>query len=375
MSRQSRVLFCISLGLTFLGLVLWLLGCEPREQKITITAKPVHPNTDMMIAFTATSALEQIQTLEIWVNNVRHAECPSRPCAVVAGPFPAYGGSKIRYRGRVQDMRGKWHETDWKQLPIVTCFDEPGFTDPSQIPSSQATQTGPNLYQLTDPIVLETAIVALEEYAGQLGVNVTELDTADEYIEAVAWYVDQHMRWTPDCIRRRPGGPCVPDHNPNCINNVNDLNYAPGWDFPIPANWTLRYTGVITCGCANDYCGDCEDHAILRAALLRALGVSAHCIWDAINRLPNGGISHEYNIVNYMGAYRLMDYGPISRWLRTHDGDARITHYAWNEDNGPRGVDTIQHNYAVTGTWNYPRPDLTCGKVWTYTTYYQDACP
>jgi hypothetical protein len=33
------------------------------------------------------------------------------------------------------------------------------------------------------------------EYANHLQVNVAELDTADEYIQVVAWYVSEHMTW------------------------------------------------------------------------------------------------------------------------------------------------------------------------------------
>jgi len=102
-------------------------------------------------------------------------------------------------------------------------------------------------FSLGDPLIYETAIQALQEY----GITNSGA-SSDDYIEAVASYVDNHMEWVKD------GG---------------------AWDDKQSARRTINESGSRECGA--DYCGDCEDHAILRAALLRSLGVSWKCVYSA----------------------------------------------------------------------------------------------
>jgi len=147
-------------------------------------------------------------------------------------------------------------------------------------------------------------------------------------------------------------------------------NYSPGWDFPQPANLTLTISGNLTnANSRDDYQGDCEDHAILRAALLRVLGFAPWAIWDAIDN----PVSHEYNIVLYEGAYRLMDYGRIERFLERHTWDSHRSHYGWNEDNGPRGVSSTNHDYLKNNTDNFPG-GKECPGDWSYEKYYKSHC-
>jgi hypothetical protein len=100
------------------------------------------------------------------------------------------------------------------------------------------------------------------------------------------------------------------------------------------------------------YCGDCEDFAVLRASLLRHLGVASQCVmnmdhhtsfWSAAgasngsvpisingpigspgdydyetatNLFQNGGEDdegHTFNVVIYQNKYRIMDYDELSR--------------------------------------------------------------
>ena len=226
------------------------------------------------------------------------------------------------------------------------------------VPTSAATQTGPKLLQLADQEIYIRAYDTLFEYADNQGVNVTQFDTSDEALAAVAWYVNEHMQWRSDS-----------DTNPNCINGFNALGYSPGWDFPIPASYTARYTGVPACSnCSEQFCGDCEDHAILRQALARKIGVNASCVWDGLDLQSPG--RHEYNIILYKSKFRLMDYGTVeanfnSTWF------AHETQDAWNYFKGPR--DTSAPNYASSDTHNYVG-NPTCPSPWNLSTYFTRTC-
>ncbi|MCU7851436.1 MAG: hypothetical protein KZQ80_04405 [Candidatus Thiodiazotropha sp. (ex Monitilora ramsayi)] len=247
------------------------------------------------------------------------------------------------------------------------------YQAPTQIPSSLATQTAANLYQLSDSIVLQTAYEAILEYVNDCHANpaahANEVDNAagitfydvltdpDAMVAAVAWFVDRNMRWTSDA------------NNANILNNQMGLNYNPGWDFPIPANYTITYTGDAAFGNPARFHGDCEDHAILRAALLRALGFNPDYIWNVIDN----PVSHEYNIVAYQGRFRIMDYGTIDRWLATHTWDSHRSHYGYTETYGKRGTGNSQHNNLVNHGNNYPDGAPRCA-AWDYDNYYADTC-
>jgi len=155
----------------------------------------------------------------------------------------------------------------------------------------------------------------------------------DCLVAAVAWYVDQNMGWTDDKI------------NAYVLNDIFGLRYSPGGE-GMPAYYTIHYTNPTTnanlitqlndkdpdwAAAYNDgklYHGDCEDFAILRHALLRALAFDRRFVWNV--RVPG----HEFNVVLYGGSYRVMDYGPIYWYLCAPKG-GRIN-AAWNQDFGPR---------------------------------------
>jgi hypothetical protein len=293
------------------------------------------------------------------------------PCTINIGPFPGAAHQVVALEVTAKTSNGEVYK-DQVQWPLIRCTGQPGFVPPTQIPDSGATQTAPNLYQLTDSRVMDAAQQALLEYANFLGVPLEDIDTGDEMVAAVAQYVDAHMTWKSDA-----------DHNPHCLNTVHGLGYAPGWDFPIPANYTIRYTGSPGCNCPTDYCGDCEDHAILRAALLRALGFRAECIWNVIN----DPVTHEYNMVVYEGAFRLMDYGPIASWANvTYFDAAHRSFYGYNEAFGPRGVGSANHDFLATNAFNYRlhrdlqsdarlKKKLECQRSPIHWTYYKWRCP
>jgi peptidoglycan hydrolase-like protein with peptidoglycan-binding domain len=75
-------------------------------------------------------------------------------------------------------------------------------------------------------------------------------------------------------------------------------------------------------GTVAKYQGDCEDEAILRAALLRRLGFQPWAVWHARSAdytVAGMTTSHEYNIILYEGAFRVVD-GPVGILL---DGPRR----------------------------------------------------
>ncbi len=158
--------------------------------------------------------------------------------------------------------------------------------------------------------------------------------TPEMLVNAVAWYVDENMGYTND------------DANGYVLNTIHNLNYFAGGEF-IPAYYTIHYTNParhpnlipslfayneIWANDYNDgnlYHGDCEDFAILRHALLRALGFDRNYIWNA------DAPSHEFNIVLYQGSYRIMDYGRIYRYFCRPSNITENVFGAWNQVYGP----------------------------------------
>jgi hypothetical protein len=370
---KTRFVILILLSAAMIG----LCACP----YVAVHPKNLHPDATSSVIVQAQLVNAQPKDTRVRVNNIELKHCQSEnPCETPSGSYPTASNSSIKLDVDSIAVNGKMYRAT-RQWPIINCTNHWTYTAPTQIPNSLATQTGPNLYQLSDPVVAQAAQDALLEFANNHGMAVTDIDTADELVAAVAEFVDNHMTWTADDVK--VNGVWVDGPNKTCINTVHQLNYQPGWDFPIPANYTISYTGAARCNCPTDYCGDCEDHAILRAALLRALGFAPECIWDTIDRDPaTGAISHEYNVVIYEGAFRLMDYGPISSWLATHTWNSHRSYYGWNEVHGPRGTSASNHTDLTTDAVNYrlhsnivkDTPN-DCQKNPDFYNYYKDTCP
>ena len=234
------------------------------------------------------------------------------------------------------------------------------WPDGTGYPSTPNEETGTNLYRLDKPEPSHYAILALYEYCSVFGGTPASL-TFDQKIAAVALYVTNHMSWRSD------------DDNIKAFKAMGygAYNPQPG-DFPQPADLTLKISGIVNNTAPNDdFQGDCEDFAILRAALLRAAPICLPpaAIWDAID----GAVTHEYNVVQYGNAYRIMDYGTIDRWIPTHTWDAHKSYFGWNERNTPRGWSAIQNAY-LKGQTNNCATGTLCS-TWSFSTYYKDKCP
>jgi len=159
------------------------------------------------------------------------------------------------------------------------------------------------------------ADTALSEYAANHSMSLLELDTSDKMMDAIAWWVMKHMSYRGDGFNQR-------------INNNLHLGYDPDdydhGDFPQPAYYTLRYSGLwrSTMTYTDDkgelqtwnppadsekwFFGDCEDFGVLQVALLRSLGVSHRCAFNVEEP------SHSTTIIYYKGKYRIRDYGAIT---------------------------------------------------------------
>lgn len=188
--------------------------------------------------------------------------------------------------------------------------------------------------------------------------------TPDMLVNAVAWYVDENMGYVGD------------DANSYVLNTIHNLNYFTGAE-KIPAYYTIHYTNPTRhpnlipslqaykpewANAYNDgnlYHGDCEDFAIMRHALLRALGFDRDYIWNA------DAPSHEFNVVLYQGSYRIMDYGYIYNYFCRPSGITKDIYGAWNQVYGP------QLNVATTfeeQVFKKIYPDrCTEGRGWMFT--------
>ncbi len=349
-------------GYTYLGIfVVILFSCH----KPHISPSLIHPDADKSITFDASrgSVSGTITEMKVKVGGTIVGSCPGENCSHTGGPYGPFSNSKLHFSAiAIKSSGSNSIKTKWVYVANakgVYTYTAPNGSN-SGYPASTAEQTGANLYRLDKFIVTTHAMNAVMEYANNQMITVAEvLSTADNMVAAVAWYVDEHMSWRSDAINR------------TVFADNGYSSYNPGWDFPQPADLTLTISGNLTnTNPGDDFKGDCEDHAILRAALLRALGFAPWAIWDAIDN----PISHEYNIVLYEGAFRLMDYGTIDTWLDSHTWNAHRSYYGWNEDHGPRYVNPLQHDYLVTYTDNYPG-GKSDGNEWSYKVYYKDISP
>ncbi|WP_320819464.1 hypothetical protein [Thalassolituus sp.] len=342
-----------------LGGVSILSGCSPSVQ-----TNLIHPDADKSIVFNTSkgSVKGNVSLLELEVGGSIVASTSASSLEYTGGPYPIFSNMMLPYKVYAHSNYGV--KTNTGSLYIANAKGHYRYTVASGsnngYPNSTAEQTGPNLYRLDKAVVRTHAQNAVIEYANARGLTTTQvLATADHMVEAVARYVSQHMSWRSDELNRQ------------VFADNGYESYSPGWDFPQPADLTLTISGALNnVSSSDDFMGDGEDHAILRAALLHALGFAPWAIWNVID----SPVSHEYNVVLYQGAFRLMDYGTIDRWLKTHTWDAHQSYFGWNAEHGPRGTADLNHDYLKDNTHNYPG-GRSNGNTWSYQGYYQDVAP
>jgi hypothetical protein len=234
------------------------------------------------------------------------------------------------------------------------------------------------------------------------------IDSTDAIMEAVAYYVDKHMTYMMDAsftmltvcatpeptpIGATPGGPTP----------IPDCWVQPVFSSSAPRNQSARYTieesgarygvyqspyGWVPDYCPTRFCGDCEDHAILREALLRTLGISEACAMCADYYSGYWGGGHTFNIVNYRNRWRIMDYGTLGGFFtyRASNLHAHV-HNVWNDSFGvfwcPDWKDNLGDGHYDAGcsrthpknkAWNY-YGGAYCPASFSQETYYSDTCP
>ncbi len=141
-----------------------------------------------------------------------------------------------------------------------------------------------------------------------------------------------------------------------------------------------------------DFQGDCEDHGILRTALLRSLGFNYHSIFcaDHHNNYDQGQIQecttekkksggHTYNIVIYKGKYRIMDYGRMRPRYWNSGGqrcwDQHVTDNIWNDHTGEHWSKKDISPFGNVPLVNYPGNPSSPSSNWDWRTYYYDITP
>jgi hypothetical protein len=197
----------------------------------------------------------------------------------------------------------------------------------------------------------------------------------DSLVASVANYVDYYMGYARDNI------------NSYVLNDYHNLNYYSG-AANVPAYYTIYYTDparheglidnlqdqnaewALVYNDGRRFHGDCEDHAILRHALLRALGFDRNFIWNV------GAPGHAFNVVVYRGVYRIMDYGPIHRYLDSPSGITTDMRSAWNTNNGPNQSWSEKENNLYKKILRKIYPDRCNGGVgWAFTRYANPDIP
>ncbi len=201
------------------------------------------------------------------------------------------------------------------------------------------------------------------EYADHLGEDPStyyDVDPAtkpDKLVDAIAWYVENHMEYVAD---------------------------AGSWKGSQSAAKTLGETAHRGPG---DFHGDCEDHAILRAALLRSLGFGPRCIYcaDHHNSVDQGqdqecwgdkkgAGGHTYNIVIWKGKYRLLDYGEMRHryWTGKSCWNQHVTDNIWNDHTGEHWSKKDTSPFGSTPLVNYPGNPSSPSPNWNWRTYLKD---
>jgi hypothetical protein len=246
------------------------------------------------------------------------------------------------------------------------CFEDAGFGDADDA----------DYFCLDSGVVHDTAMLALYEYANCLKdpvcrttlyvydplmdfntVTVDDLEGSTDYImEAVAYYVAEHTQYMYDDDDCEDRGICDRHGAINAVDMIQRTGSRSG---------TLgNETFVDTC--PKDYCGDCEDHAILREALMRSLGVSWRCAFCADCNEPGHG--HVFNPVYYRNKWRIMDYGPLGRYFSDY-WVAHTPSNIWNDRVGEFGSDLDPYSR----TQNYNGEDVCCPR--SQATYLEYCAP
>lgn len=234
---------------------------------------------------------------------------------------------------------------------------------------------GPNYFMFTpsDPLIRQKATEAILEYAQEKGLKAEDIDTSIEFFEAANKYITTHMSYS--AIGENQG-----------INSGWDGESAPAKRLFADSAKPESQGGK---GCANDYCGDCEDFAHTTEALVRAMGVSPKCAYASCS---SGKGAHCWNIFNIAGKFRLVEpqSGSIFAKFDSNaynwkiEGDSVYSSTGvYNDELGrffsTNNADPAQYTLNYPGPNGLPNPAKKCLSyaVWKGEgdkTYFTDIC-
>ena len=165
-------------------------------------------------------------------------------------------------------------------------------------------------------------------------VSVADLAANPDYVmEAVAYYVDKHTTYMFD------DDDCTICGELDGEINASDFILLSG------SRGGNLSDGTHVDTCPTDYCGDCEDHAILRESLMRTLGISSQCAYCADYYEDYWGGGHTYNYVFYRSKWRVMDYGVLGTYF-SEFWEAHNPNNVWNDTVGELWCTDARDNVA-----------------------------
>lgn len=231
---------------------------------------------------------------------------------------------------------------------------------------------GPNYFMFTptDPLIRQKATEAILEYAQEKKIPAVDIDTSIEFFEAANLYVTRHMSYS-------------------IIGDEGSLNT--GWDGEAaPAKRLFSDSAKPISeggkGCANDYCGDCEDFAVATEALVRAMGVSPKCAYVSC------ALTHCWNVLNIAGKFRLVEpqsgsiYSKFSsdayNWKNKFGNAVYASFEVHNDEVGrhfTNSADPAKYTLNYPGSSGLPNPAKKCPDYAAWNgegdnTYFTEIC-
>jgi hypothetical protein len=342
----------------------------------TIVCSHIHPNRDMTITLTARAEnVPNLHYLRIEINGIPRLEDQSNELELQINlrTDPACcSNTRLRYTAvAVQENGQERRRSGW-----IFVADPRGHfyaTESQGRPTRHGEETGAKLFGLHTDSVAQAALDAILEYPGysqvlegmeavSVGQEIfilTDLVPIDTLVAAVAYYSNRHMSYALD------DGP-----EGNVVSmRANGYYIYDEEDIAQPADYTLEDSWMNTTS-PYDYVGDCEDRAILHAALLRRLGFSPDYIWIVKELWDH----HEYNIVLYEGAFRIMDWGRIEDYLDYYDTFSYPSTFAWNDRYSKRGIGPCQFWNLFWHVDNYPGGKGD-GRIISPKSYFREVSP
>ncbi|MEE8372466.1 MAG: hypothetical protein V3R87_01845 [Dehalococcoidia bacterium] len=119
------------------------------EGTVTMTMSPVAPSASDEVTFTATSDLDDLRSIELFVNGEMVKECTSSPCTYTGGPYPE--GTPTYYATATDETGNTW-DNSGNRVPA------PATSTPSPTPTSTAAATDAVVFLSPDHAAAGTTV-------------------------------------------------------------------------------------------------------------------------------------------------------------------------------------------------------------------------